>query len=141
MWCCEDKSRPDATFLFLDTEGLSSTSRSETYDARIFALALLLSSYFIYNSVGTIDGNAINKLSLVVNLTKYIHVRTRAKGDEDPGAEFHEFFPNFLWVVRDFTVKLERDGRRISARDYLEDALTPEVFICPLGHNLVMYRE
>jgi hypothetical protein len=35
-------------------QGLGSTVRSETYDARIFALALLLSSYFIYNSVGTI---------------------------------------------------------------------------------------
>lgn len=62
MWCSEDPGKPDITYVFLDTEGLSSTSRSESYDARIFALALLLSSYFIYNSVGTIDGAAISKL-------------------------------------------------------------------------------
>lgn len=36
------------------------------------------------------------------------------------------FFPHFLWVVRDFSVKLERDGRKISSREYLEDALRPE---------------
>ena len=32
----------------------------------IFLLTLLLSSYFIYNSVGTIDENAIQTLSLIV---------------------------------------------------------------------------
>lgn len=112
--------------LFLDTEGLGSTVRSETYDVRIFALALLLSSFFVYNSFGTIDGNAISKLSLVVNLTKHIHVRAQGVGREDSGTEFNQFFPTFLWIVRDFSVKLEKDGRKISARDYLEDALRPE---------------
>ena len=50
IWLCAraDSSRPDTHVLFLDTEGLSSTSRSENYDARVFALALLLSSYFVY---------------------------------------------------------------------------------------------
>jgi hypothetical protein len=38
---------------YMDTEGLGSTSRSSTHDSRIFALALLLSSYFIYNSRGS----------------------------------------------------------------------------------------
>jgi hypothetical protein len=37
---------------YLDTEGLGSTSRSETHDSHIFALSLLLSSSFIYNSRG-----------------------------------------------------------------------------------------
>ena len=120
----------DTHVLFLDTEGLGSTVRSETYDTRIFALALLLSSYFIYNSFGTIDGAAVAKLSLVVNLTKHIHVRAQAAGSrgggEDSGTEFSHFFPSFLWVVRDFGVKLEKEGRKISAREYLEDALRPE---------------
>lgn len=116
----------DLTVVFMDTEGLGSTVRSATYDCRVFALALLLSSYFIYNSVGTIDGNAISKLSLVVNLTKHIHVRSTTS-EEDSGTEYNQFFPHFLWVVRDFTVKLERNGRKISSRDYLEDSLRPEV--------------
>jgi hypothetical protein len=61
--------------LFLDTEGLGSTIRGSTYDCRIFALSLLLSSYFVYNSLGVIDGDAISRLGLVVNLTKHIQVR------------------------------------------------------------------
>ena len=112
--------------LFLDTEGLGSTIRSETYDARVFALTLLLSSFFVYNSVGTIDGNAISKLSLVVSLTRHVHVKAQQGGKEDTGTEFSQFFPSFMWVVRDFAVKLEKDGRKISSREYLEDALRPE---------------
>ena len=51
---------------------LGSVKASATQDARIFALTLLIASYFVYNSRGTIDSSAIDKLSLVVNLTKQI---------------------------------------------------------------------
>lgn len=37
--------------------------KDETYDAKIFALSVLLSSYFIYNSMGVIDEGALDKLS------------------------------------------------------------------------------
>ena len=67
--------KSNTTVLFLDTEGFGSTVRSQTHDTRIFALALLVSSLFIYNSRGVIDSNTIDDLSLVVNLTKYIHVQ------------------------------------------------------------------
>ena len=102
IWLCArvDSGRPDVSILYLDTEGLASTSKTESYDARIFALALLLSSFFVYNSQGPVDGNAINKLSLVVNLTKHIHVKAMVRDEEDSGMEFAEFFPNFLWIVR-----------------------------------------
>ena len=42
------------------------------HDSKIFLFALLLSSYFIYNSVGTIDENALNALSLIINLAREI---------------------------------------------------------------------
>jgi hypothetical protein len=35
-------------------------------------------------------------------------------------------FPSFLWVVRDFGVKLEKAGHALTPREYLEDALTAE---------------
>ena len=44
-----------------------------------------------YNSVGTIDGNAINKLNLVVNLTRHIHVKAMVRDEEDSGLEFSEY--------------------------------------------------
>jgi hypothetical protein len=43
----------------MDTEGTESTNRSAEHDAKVFALALLLSSLFIFNSAG-----AINELSI-----------------------------------------------------------------------------
>ncbi len=107
--------------IFLDTEGLSSTVRGETYDVNIFALSVLLSSMFVYNSKGTIDGDAISKLSLVVNLTRHIQM-SASTGDED-GTRFKEVFPSFVWVVRDFGLKLEKNGRKLKPREYLDDAL------------------
>ncbi|KDO28077.1 hypothetical protein SPRG_06766 [Saprolegnia parasitica CBS 223.65] len=115
-------SRPK-TIIFMDTEGLGSSQRSQTQDTRIFALALLLSSFFIYNSRGVIDANAIEDLSLVVNLTKYIQV---SAGGADSSTSLADFFPSFLWVVRDFTLQLEEEGRAITPRDYLEKALKPQ---------------
>ena len=55
--------------LLIDSEGIGAFDEDENHDTKIFLLALLLSSYFIYNSMGTIDENAINNLSLIV--TRY----------------------------------------------------------------------
>jgi hypothetical protein len=104
----------DMKILFMDTEGLGSTERSQNQDIRIFSLAVLLASYFMYNSRGVIDGSAIDDLSLVVNLTKCIHVKSQ--GVDDDSSSLHEYFPAFMWVVRDFTLQLEEDGRKISPR-------------------------
>lgn len=127
---------PGTTVLFMDTEGLGSIQRSQTQDTRIFALTLLLSSLFIYNSRGVIDSNAIEDLSLVVNLTRYIQTKasTQLSPDADGGDDgdsarataLASFFPDFLWVVRDFTLQLEEDGQQVTARDYFESALKPQ---------------
>jgi len=58
--------------LVMDTEGLGALDEDSNHDVRIFSLAILLSSYFLYNSVGSIDENALSSLSLVINLTKHI---------------------------------------------------------------------
>ena len=56
--------------LLIDSEGIGAFDEDENHDTKIFLLALLLSSFFIYNSMGTIDENALNNLSLIVNLSK-----------------------------------------------------------------------
>jgi hypothetical protein len=48
---------------------------------KIFTLAILSSSIFIYNSVGSIDENALQNLSLVVNLTKSIQLNANNQVD------------------------------------------------------------
>lgn len=49
----------DEQVLLIDTEGLGSLEEDVNHDAKIFALALLLSSLLVYNSVGSIDDEAI----------------------------------------------------------------------------------
>lgn len=38
--------------------------------------------------------------------------------------ELAKFFPSFMWVVRDFTLRLlDQIGNKISSKEYLENAL------------------
>lgn len=58
--------------ILIDTEGLGAFDEDENHDAKIFMLALLLSSMIVYNSVGTIDETALSNLALVINLSKKV---------------------------------------------------------------------
>ena len=58
--------------IIIDTEGFGGMDESVNHDSRIFLFSLLLSSFFIYNSTGNIDENALNNLSLIINLAKDI---------------------------------------------------------------------
>ena len=112
--------------LIIDSEGIGSLDEDNNHDVRIFSLVLLISSFFLYNSLGSIDESALQSLSLVVNLTKHIQIKSnQAKGLEDIDAdEYAPYLPSFLWVVRDFALQLlDQDGDPITAKDYLEKAL------------------
>ena len=91
--------------MIVDTEGLGALDEDSNHDVRIFSLAILLSSYFLYNSVGSIDESALQNLSLVINLTKHIHIKSRG-GDDIDTEEYGTYFPSFMWIVRDFTLQL-----------------------------------
>ena len=58
--------------LVIDSEGIGAIDEDIGHDTKIFSLAILLSSTFIYNSCGNLDENAIENLSFVVNITKNI---------------------------------------------------------------------
>ena len=60
----------DMEVLVVDSEGIGAFDEDVNHDTKIFLLALLLSSNFIFNSMNTIDENAINSLSLIINLSK-----------------------------------------------------------------------
>ena len=111
--------------IILDTEGLGALDEDSNHDVRIFSLAILLSSFFIYNSVGSIDENALQNLSLVINLTKHIQIKGSGINEDVDPQEFAKYFPNFMWVVRDFTLQLvDQEGEQISSKEYLEKALS-----------------
>jgi hypothetical protein len=102
--------------LVIDTEGFGGMDENVNHDTRIFLFSLLLSSFFIYNSVVSIDENALNNISLIVNLAKEIQVKHNA----DAG----QFFPAFLWVVRDFALQMvDQSNNPIGSKEYLEKAL------------------
>ena len=62
--------------IVVDTEGIGGLDEDQNHDMRIFSLALLISSFFVYNSMGSIDENAISGLSFVTKLTEHISVRS-----------------------------------------------------------------
>jgi hypothetical protein len=70
--------------LLIDSEGIGAFDEDENHDTKIFLLALLLSSFFIYNSMGTIDENALNNLSLIVNLSKELQIKSETVEESDP---------------------------------------------------------
>ncbi|KAA8519740.1 hypothetical protein F0562_013996 [Nyssa sinensis] len=109
--------------LLLDSEGIDAYDQTGTYSTQIFSLAVLLSSMFIYNQMGGIDEAAIDRLSLVTEMTK--HIRVRASGGRTTASELGQFSPIFVWLLRDFYLDLVEDNRKITPRDYLELALRP----------------
>ncbi|XP_055807235.1 uncharacterized protein LOC129875986 [Solanum dulcamara] len=109
--------------LLLDTEGIDAYDQTGTYSTQIFSLAVLLSSMFVYNQMGGIDEAALDRLSLVTEMTR--HIRVRASGGRASASELGQFSPIFVWLLRDFYLDLVEDNRKITPRDYLELALRP----------------
>ena len=109
----------NAKIVFLDSEGTSSTDKStKTYDSRIFALVVLISSLFLYNTYSNIDENGINELSLAAHLSNAITTNSNINKDE----LLTELSPKFIWIIRDFTLEKihPETGEEISSKEYLE---------------------
>lgn len=67
----------------------------------------------------------------MTELTKHIKSSAETDVTSSDSYELHQkerelsnYFPEFLWLVRDFTLELsDESGKPISSRDYLEMAL------------------
>ena len=83
---------------FQDTEGLSSIESDPTRDIKLFSLAVILSSYFMFNLTGNIDEEAINQLSLVTHVVNNLVISADEPSEEcnNNNQMFEPFiFPNF----------------------------------------------
>ena len=112
--------------LFIDSEGTNSVDIStKTYDSKIFALIVLISSLFIYNTNGNIDEKSISELALAAHLSNSI--ATNSKIDKDILIE--ELAPKFIWTLRDFTLdKIDPEtNEEISSNEYLELCLRNKI--------------
>ena len=100
--------------LVLDTEGFGSLEGTDDRDSKLFMLSLLLSSTLIYNSVGTIDEQTLNSLSMIIEVVKMF----------EKDMENMNSMPSLFWILRDFTLKMEdRNGFQITPKEYLETSL------------------
>lgn len=98
----------DHAIVFLDTEGLFASNISESYDAKIFAISNLLSSYLIYNSVKIIDQSAIDYIELLARRAQLFMVKAQLNNfDKDSTAPLSP--PNLLWIVQDFVSEISSD--------------------------------
>ncbi|XP_077192895.1 guanylate-binding protein 7-like isoform X2 [Paroedura picta] len=126
MWCLPYPGRPDQTLVLLDTEGLGDVEKGDPQnDSWIFALAVLLSSTLVYNSMGIIDQHAMDQLHYVTELTERIKSKSPTENleAEEDSAEYVRFFPTFIWAVRDFSLQLVLNGQPCTEDEYLENAL------------------
>ncbi|XP_066512764.1 LOW QUALITY PROTEIN: guanylate-binding protein 4-like [Hoplias malabaricus] len=129
MWCVPHPSKPGHTLVLLDTEGLGDVDKGDSKnDAWVFCLAVLLSSTLIYNSRGTIDNTAVENLHFVTELAEHIKVKSPSAATEDEevmdeSSQFMQFFPKFIWTVRDFILELEIENKKVTEDQYLDFAL------------------
>ncbi|VCX41185.1 unnamed protein product, partial [Gulo gulo] len=142
MWCVPHPEKPNHTLVLLDTEGLGDVEKGNNQnDSWIFALAILLSSTFVYNSMGTINQQAMDQLHYVTELSDRIRAKSspNANGIED-SADFMSFFPDFVWTLRDFSLDLEVNGLPITADEYLENSLKLKRGTTESDHNFNLPR-
>ena len=115
----KQKPNSSAKILFIDSEGTNSVDLStKTYDSKIFALIVLISSLFIYNTNGNIDEKSISDLALAAHLSNTVAINAI----EDKDIIINELAPKFIWVLRDFVLdKIDPEtGEEISSNEYLE---------------------
>ena len=120
--------QPDGTTIdaiVVDSEGLSACDSSANHDTRVFALTLLLSSFFLYNSRGNIDESAISDLGMIVDVVESIQ-RAQTTGRSDNTDVQQLNMPFFLWVMRDFSLVLKNRTtlEKFTAAEYLEQELS-----------------
>ncbi|XP_061094301.1 guanylate-binding protein 1-like isoform X1 [Conger conger] len=128
MWALPHPTRAGHTLVLLDTEGLGDVEKGDQKnDAWVFSLAILLSSMLVYNCRATIDNQAVETLQYVTELTERIKVKSpggASSSEDGADAQFVQFFPKFVWVIRDFTLELKIDGRAVTDNEYLEHSLS-----------------
>ena len=106
------------SIVFLDTEGFSSRNVSELYDAKIFAVTSLLSSFLLYNSVKIINQDDLEYLELLARRTRLFALQAQINKSIYHDSFDHQLlsFPPLIWVVQDF-VQASKPGE--SPTDWL----------------------
>ena len=136
MWNEPISINSEVDAFLIDTEGLHSVDRHTDLDSKIFTLSILLSSVFIFNTIGHITEGTIEELALVANLAKLIRLREpheeekendvdehenteTVMKDDDERDQYSEVLPILYWVLRDFSLDLGA----LTSTEYLDKCL------------------
>jgi hypothetical protein len=122
LWLGDFPTDKKRCLILLDVEGLADVSKGNaTHDLKLFTMALLLSSMFIYNTMGKIDSMALDGLHLATKISEQL-MPSSAKNEQK---NFARHFPHFVWAVRDHHLKLilEEGGNMVTPNEYLEHCL------------------
>ena len=123
--------------IILDCQGLSQeggdgNGGDSDVEEKLFTLALLLASQFVFNTRGHITDQTMDELAILPYLATKIKIKEGAtkatESDEDEAYssdeegdsnEFYKYFPQFNWVVRD----LRMDFKHLTPKTYLQQGL------------------
>ena len=137
MWVGDFLDDSDRALILLDTEGLHDPQKGDaSHDSNMFALSLLLSSVFIYNTKGTIDAKSLDGLHFATELSQFISADSKNKTLNE-GQNFAQHFPSFIWAIRDHHLKLEIDNEAVTPNAYLEHCLKPK---SGYGMKIIQYN-
>ncbi|XP_058394445.1 guanylate-binding protein 5 isoform X1 [Diceros bicornis minor] len=142
MWCVPHPEKSNHTLVLLDTEGLGDVEKGDKMnDTQIFALAILLSSTFVYNTMNKIDQRAIDLLHYATELSNLLRtISSPDLGGIEDAADFVSFCPDLVWTLRDFYLALEADGQLITTDEYLENSLRQKQGTDPSVQNFNLPR-
>ncbi|XP_075912879.1 guanylate-binding protein 1-like isoform X2 [Petromyzon marinus] len=126
----------DKYLLLLDTEGLGDVHKGdEHHDMWIFVMAVLMSTTLVWNIMGVLDHQSFEQLNFITNMTEHVQTKKTQTEDEQK-LGLHNYFPNFIVCIRDFTLELEINSTPCTSDEYLEDCLN-----APELENLRKQRE
>ncbi|XP_028409815.1 guanylate-binding protein 6-like [Dendronephthya gigantea] len=107
------------TVLLVDTEGIDSASAEKKNDISLLVLTILLSSYFIFNTLSVPRQSQLEELQCFVQLVTGLRV---SREGEDDYRKFSTVFPDFLWLLRDVTLTpTDEKGNEIDPKTFLMD--------------------
>jgi hypothetical protein len=108
VWDRKHPRNPDLTILLVDSEGLDAPHVPAHYNWTLSAIALLISSYFIYQTTGQIDSHTTERLSVILKVAEQL------KGGRDLAQERAGHVtdkPHFMWVIRDHHLTMAKDPK------------------------------
>ena len=119
-----EKENSKEKILFFDSVGINNENIiHQRLGSKLLALMIIISSIFIYNTIGDINSRSLNDLQLIVQLTDSINIEGKIDKDEI----IAELCPKFIWTLRDFDLN-KYNKIKNNSDSYLEECLHDDRF-------------